>query len=152
MPNSALLQDIHVMLRNLSDLDFNLSRSLKVKCNRTNGLPIYASVLMFNSNMWPNSAPLQDIRLQNLSDLDFDLSRSLKVKCDGVIGLCIYGFLLMYIVTICLSHRFALIATRNAFCYLLPLGPNYAIIANAPMTPPNDLERHKVKGTPFVFY
>ena len=28
---------------------------------------------MFNSNMWPNSAPLQDIRLRNLSDLDFDL-------------------------------------------------------------------------------
>ncbi len=48
---------------------------------------------MFNSNIWPNSAPLQDIRLQNLSDLEFYLLRSLKVKCDGVIGLPIYAFL-----------------------------------------------------------
>ncbi len=31
---------------------------------------------MFNSNIWSNCAPLQDISLQNLSDLDFDLSRS----------------------------------------------------------------------------
>ena len=28
---------------------------------------------MFNSNIWPNSAPLQDIRRRNLSDLKFDL-------------------------------------------------------------------------------
>ena len=27
---------------------------------------------MFNSNKWPNSAPLQDIVLRNLSDLEFD--------------------------------------------------------------------------------
>ncbi len=58
---------------------------------------------MFNSNIWPNSAPLQDIRLQNLSDLEFDLSRSLKVKCDDVIGLAIYGFLLTYTVITCLT-------------------------------------------------
>ncbi len=36
------------------------------------------SLLMFNGNIWPNSAPLQDISFQNLSDLDIDLSRSLK--------------------------------------------------------------------------
>ncbi len=35
---------------------------------------------MFNSNLSPNSAHVQDIRLRNLSDLEFDLSRSLKVK------------------------------------------------------------------------
>ena len=40
-------------------------------------------LLMFNRNIWPNSAPLQDTRLRNLSDIDFDLSRSLKVKSDG---------------------------------------------------------------------
>ncbi len=51
---------------------------------------------MVNSNIWPNSAPLWDIRLCNLSDLDFDLSRSLKVKCEGANGLPIYGFLLMF--------------------------------------------------------
>ena len=35
---------------------------------------------MCNSNVWPNAAPLQEIRLRNLSDLDFDLSMSLKIK------------------------------------------------------------------------
>ncbi len=66
----------------MSDLEYDLSRSLKVKCDSVIELPIYAFLLMFISNIWPNSAPLQDIRLQNLSDLEFDLSRSLKVKCD----------------------------------------------------------------------
>ncbi len=56
---------------------------------------------MFNSNMWPNSAPLQDMRLRNLSDLEFDLSRSLKVKCYDVIGLSLYAFLLMFNSNIC---------------------------------------------------
>ena len=55
----------------------------------------YAFLLMFNSNIWPNSTPLQDTKLRNLSDLDLDLSRSLKFKCDGVIGLSIYGFVLI---------------------------------------------------------
>ena len=73
-PNSGPLQDI--MLRNLSDLEFDLSRSLKVKCDSVIGLPIYAFLLMFNSNIWSNSAPLQDISSQNLSDLN--LSRSLR--------------------------------------------------------------------------
>ncbi len=81
----APLQDIR--LQKLSDLEFDLSRSLKVKCDSVIGLPIYAFLLMFNSNIWPNSAPLQDIKLQNLSDLEFDLSMSLKVICDEVIGL-----------------------------------------------------------------
>ncbi len=58
---------------------------------------------MFNSNLWPNSAPLRDRRLQNQSDLEFDLSRSRKIKYDGVIGLSIYDFLLMYIETAFLS-------------------------------------------------
>ena len=77
----------------------------EIKCKRTNGLPLYAFLLMFNGNIWPNSGPLQDIRLRNLSDPDFDLSRSLKVNCYGVVWLSIYCFLLiyMYIVTTCLS-------------------------------------------------
>ena len=66
------------MLRNLSDLDFDLSRSLKVKCDGVIGLPIYGFLLMFNSNIWPNSAPLLDISFQNLVDLDINLSRSLR--------------------------------------------------------------------------
>ncbi len=80
---------VDIRLRNLSDLELDLSRSLKVKCDSVIGLPIYAFLLMFNSNIWPNSALLQDIRLRNLSDLELDLSRLLKVKCDDVIGLAI---------------------------------------------------------------
>ena len=76
-------QDIR--LRNLSDLDFDLSRSIKVKCDTVIELPVYIFLLMRNSNIRPKSAPLQDIRLQKQSDHDFDLSKSLKVKCDGVI-------------------------------------------------------------------
>ncbi len=57
---------------------------------------MYAVLLMFNSNLWPNSAPSQNIRARNLSDLDLDLIQSLKVKCDSVIGLPIYVFLLMF--------------------------------------------------------
>ncbi len=57
------------------DLEFDLSRSLKVKCEGGIGLPIYGFLLMFNSNRGLNWAPLRDISLQNLGDLDFDLSR-----------------------------------------------------------------------------
>ncbi len=50
------------MLQNLSDVDFDLSRSLKVKCDSVIGLPIYGFLVVSNSNIWPSSAPLQDIR------------------------------------------------------------------------------------------
>ena len=93
-PTSAPLWDIG--LRTMSDLDFDLSRSLKVICNSVIWLPIYAFLLMLNSNIWPNCTPLWDTRLQNVSDPDFDLSRSLKVKCDSVIRLPIYAFILMF--------------------------------------------------------
>ena len=90
------MQDIR--LQNLGDLEVDLSRSFKVKCGGAIELPIYGFLLMFNSNIGPNLAPLPDIRLRNLSDLaiDFDLLRSLKVKCEGAIGLFIYGFLSMF--------------------------------------------------------
>ncbi len=87
----------------MSDLEFDLLRSLKVKCDDVIGLPIYAFLLVFNSNIWPNSAPLQDIRLRNQSDLEFDLPRSLKVICDDVIGITIHGFLLTYTPMTCLT-------------------------------------------------
>ncbi len=44
--------------QNLSDLDFDLSRSLKVKCHGVIGLAIYGFLLMINSNIGPNMAPL----------------------------------------------------------------------------------------------
>ncbi len=90
----APLQDIR--LQNLSDLEFDLSRSLKVICDDVIGLPIYDFLLMFNSNLWPKSAASQDIRLRNLSDLEFDRLRSLKVNCDSAIELSIYAFLIMF--------------------------------------------------------
>ncbi len=40
------------------------------------GISIYDFILIFNSNIWPNSASLQDISFQ--SDLNIDLSRSLR--------------------------------------------------------------------------
>ena len=39
---------------NLSDVDFDLSRSLKVKSDDAVGLPIYGFLLMFNGNSGPN--------------------------------------------------------------------------------------------------
>ncbi len=123
-PNSAPLWDTR--FQNVSDLDIHLSRPLNVKCNHTNGLPIYAFLLMFNSNIGPNSAPLQDTKLQNLSDLDFDLSRSnVMVSLDSP-----YMVSNWYITNNCvmsISHCLAVIATQNVSptSYLLSLGPNY---------------------------
>ncbi len=48
---------------NLSDLDFDLSRSVNVKFDNAIGLAIYGFLLIVNSNIGPNSAPLRDIRL-----------------------------------------------------------------------------------------
>ena len=45
LPNSAPLGDIR--LRNLNDLEFNLSRSLKVICDDVIGLYIYAFLLIY---------------------------------------------------------------------------------------------------------
>ena len=81
---------------NIQHLNCDCSRSLKVKCDGSTRLPKYNFILVFNSNIWPNSAHLRDIRLLNLSDLEFDLSKSLKVKYDSVIGLPTYVFLLMF--------------------------------------------------------
>ena len=50
---SRLIYEIK-KLQNLSDLDFDLSRSLKVKSDSGTGLPIYGFLLMFNSNIGSN--------------------------------------------------------------------------------------------------
>ncbi len=55
----------------MNELEFDLSRSLKVRCDGV--------IVVSNSNLWPNSAPLRHIRRQNMSDLDLNLSRLLKV-------------------------------------------------------------------------
>ncbi len=50
--------------QNLSDLDFDFSRSFNVKYEGAIGLPTYGFLLMFNSNIGPKCALLWDIRLQ----------------------------------------------------------------------------------------
>ena len=45
--------------QNLVDLDFDLSRSLKAKCDCAIVLPIYDFLLVFNCNIGPNSAPFE---------------------------------------------------------------------------------------------
>ncbi len=49
-------------IQNISDLDFDLSMPFKVKgtIQGTIGLPY----IFINSNMWPNTVPLPDIRRQ----------------------------------------------------------------------------------------
>ena len=66
------------MLQKLIYLDFDLSRSHKIRCHKTNGLPIYVYGFLevYNSNIWPNVAYLRERRFQNLSDIDIDFSRS----------------------------------------------------------------------------
>ncbi len=126
MANSAPLQDISFQKFEWSwHWPFKVT---KIKGKHSNELPLYAFLLMFNSNTWHTSAPLQDTALPNLSDLKFDLSVSLKSKCDCVIGLSIYGFH-WYIYresnSMSISHRLAVKATQNVFSCLLSLGPYY---------------------------
>ncbi len=86
-----------LIIDHFQHLSFDLSRSLKVKYDCGIGFPIYDFLLVYNSNIWLNSAALQDTKLRNLNDFEFDFSRSFKVKCGGVFGLPIYGCLLIYI-------------------------------------------------------
>ncbi len=51
-PNLRLLYEIWLL--NLSDLEFDLLRSLKVKYDSVIELHIYDFLLMFNSNLGPN--------------------------------------------------------------------------------------------------
>ncbi len=43
--------------QNVSDLDFDLSRSLNVKCDGIIRFPLYGFLLMVNSYIGPNAAP-----------------------------------------------------------------------------------------------
>ena len=55
-PNWAPLRNWR--LHNLGDLDFDLSRSLKVRSNGAIGLAIYGFLLMINTTTGPNLAAL----------------------------------------------------------------------------------------------
>ncbi len=59
-PNSGNLQDIR--LQNPSDLNFDLSRSLKIKRDSAFEDPIYGFILIFNTNhIWLNYRLLEKI-------------------------------------------------------------------------------------------
>ena len=47
---TLLLCTIYIRLRNLSDLDFDLSRSLKVECDGVIGFSIYGFPFIYISN------------------------------------------------------------------------------------------------------
>ncbi len=74
---------------NSSDLEVDLSRPLKVICDGVIGLAIYmyGFLLMVNTNIGPNLAPLRDVKVCNQGHLNFGLSKSLKVKSNGAVGL-----------------------------------------------------------------
>ena len=84
-----------ISLPNLSDLDIDLSRSLRSNVIILLDSPYMLFYHCFTSNIFPILAHLSHINLQNLSDLDIYLSRSLKVKCKHTIGLSIYPLLLL---------------------------------------------------------
>ncbi len=58
-----------IRLQNRGDLEFDLSRSLKVKSNGAVGLSTYDSLLVSNSNYMSNSHRLGVIATQNFSYL-----------------------------------------------------------------------------------
>ena len=107
------------------------SKVSKVRCNCTNGLRKHTFILMFNSNIWPNSAPLRDIGLRDLSDLDFGqiwwchLTLHIWFPIDG------------YSNYMSISHGLALIATQNILYFLISLiiRPQSQKLAGAPNVP-----------------
>ena len=74
----------------------------KVKCNHTNGLPICAFLLMFNSNIWPKSYGL--FARYNASKTEWHWLWPLNVT-QGHMWQChwtpIYGFPLLFNSNIC---------------------------------------------------
>ena len=81
----------------MHDLEFDLSRSLKVEDNGAIRKPTYDFLLVNNSKYIPICSILGDIATQNMHDLEFDLSRLPKVKVDGAIRKATYDFLLVNI-------------------------------------------------------
>ena len=88
----CILQDI--ANENMQDLEFDVSRSLKVKVDGTVWKPTYYFLLV-KSKYLPICSILWDKATQNMHDLEFDLLRSLKVKVDGTISKPTYDFLLV---------------------------------------------------------
>ena len=77
----------------MSDLDLNLSGSLKVKLN-VFALPLKNFLLVSSSNICSKGCFTRN-KPTKLSDLEFDLSRCLKVE-SNVLALPLYDFLLVF--------------------------------------------------------
>ena len=67
MPICSILGDIAT--QNMQDLEFDISRSLKVKFDGAIGKPTYDFLLENNSNYMPIISILQDITTQNMHNL-----------------------------------------------------------------------------------
>ena len=111
-PNSALLRDTYsapVCHTSLQNLNLTFQDHSKDKCDGTVGIPIHDFLWVFNSNIWPNSAPFRDTRS--------------KCKCHGAVGLPICDFLLVSVINhTCICHCLAVIGTLN-FPPFLIIGP-----------------------------
>ena len=78
------------------------------------GLPIYAFILMFNSNIWPNCAPLQEgFEIRVILTLTFQCQprSNVMVPLDSphMVSYDIYSNHMSN------AHRLAVLATYNAF-------------------------------------
>ena len=66
-----------IVIQNINDLEFDLSRSLKVTVD----------FLLVNNSKYMHICCIScDTAIGNMHNLEFDLSRSLKVKVNGAIG------------------------------------------------------------------
>ena len=72
MPTCSILD---LAIQNIHDLEFDLSRSLKVKVYREIRMPTYYFLLLNNSKYIDICSILGDTATQNMHDLEFDISR-----------------------------------------------------------------------------
>ena len=66
----------------MQEIEFDFSKSLKVKVDGVIRNPTYDFLFVNNSKYVHICSILQDIATQNMHDVEFDLSRSLKVEVN----------------------------------------------------------------------
>ena len=76
----SILGDIAT--QNMHDVEFDISRSLKVKEDGAIRKPTYDFLSVNNSKYVPICSILRDIATENRHELEFDLSKSLKVEVN----------------------------------------------------------------------
>ena len=82
MPTCGILGDLAIQNIPVHELEFDLSRLLRVKVYWVIRMSTYLFLLVNNGEYIPMCSILRDIAIQNIHDLEFDFSRSLKVKVD----------------------------------------------------------------------